>query len=243
MTESPVHAGSPSLGERITDVFVAPSKAMEATAHSPAWWLPALVAVVVVAAFTYVNVDTITPAQLEAQLESASGQQVEVLEQQLDMFADPPSWLRLISGAGAGIGVFLGGTIFALLCHLFLKLSEGQARVGQSMGVVFWAGLIAYGLKTILQWLVLVTTGSVKFMTLTLAVLLPGYDPGATPFLLAGFYGDPFVWWMLFVVVVGMARAHQLTARAAATVVLATYGLLTAVMIGIQVISKSFSGA
>jgi len=247
MTETPLQpvadAGSPSLGERITDVFVAPRRAMAATALKPAWWLPALLSLAIVGVFTAVNVHTITPAQLEAQLESAPAAQVPVLEQQLEMFMDPPTWLRVVTGLGAGVGVFVGGAVFAMICHLFLKLSEGRGRMGQSMGVTFWAGLIAYGLKSLLSWGVLVATGSVKAMSLTAVALLPDFDPSSMPAMIASFFGDPFLWWMLVVVVIGMARAHTLPTRSAATVVVATYALLMALMIGLQVVSKALTGA
>jgi hypothetical protein len=237
-------AGSPSLGERISDVFVAPTRAMIATAANPAWWLPALIVFVIMFLFTAVNAHLLMPAQTEMQLQHASGAELEALEQQMAMFEDPPVWLRIVSGLGAGFGVtILGGMIFALIVHLFLRLSEGSGRLGQTVGVVFWSGLIAYGLKTVLAWVVLVVTGSAQAAGLTLASLFPDPDPQSLPYLLATLFGDPFVWWMLAVAVIGMACAHRLTWGRAATVVAATYVLLSAVLVGFNLLGQAVSGA
>lgn len=235
--------GSPNLGERITDVFVAPTRAMRAVADRPAWWLPALISFLVVAVFTLVNVQQVTIAQLEGQLETASGPQVEALEQQLSLFEDPPAWLRVFSGLGGGVGVVLGGLIFALVCHLFIRLSEGQGRLGQSVGVVFWAGLIVYSFKTLLTWVVLVVTGSVTASSLTLAAVVGDGNPQSVPTMLGNLLGDPFVWWMLYVVMVGMAVAHRMAFNRAATVVVATYLLLVAIMTGFGLLGTLMSGA
>ncbi len=117
MTESAAaDLGSPTLGERITDVFVAPGRAMLATANRPAWWLPALISCLVILLFTMVNVQQITTVQREAQLEEASSDQAAMLEKQLELFEDPPVWLRALSGLGAAVGVLVGGLIFAMVC-------------------------------------------------------------------------------------------------------------------------------
>jgi hypothetical protein len=241
-TEQPI-LGSPTLGERITDVFVAPTRAMHAVARQPAWWLPALISFTVVALFTLVNVQELTLAQLEAQLETASGQQAEVLASQIELFEDPPAWLRAFSALGGGVGVVFGGLIFALFCHLFIRLSEGQGRLGQTVGVVFWAGLIAYAFKTLLAWIVLVVTGSVRLSSLSAAAFIGDGNPQSLPTLLGNLLGDPFVWWMLFVVMVGMAVAHKLAFARAATVVAATYLLLAAIMTGFSLVGTLVSGA
>lgn len=235
--------GSPNLGERITDVFTAPTRAMRAVAERPSWWLPALISFVVVAVFTLVNVQQMTVSQLEVQLETASGPQAEALQQQLELFEDPPGWLRAFSALGGGVGVVLGGLIFAMVCHLFIRLSEGQGRLGQSVGVVFWAGLIVYSLKTLLTWIILVVTGSVRASSLTAAALIGDGNPQSVPTMLGNLLGDPFVWWMLYVVMVGMAVVHRMAFTRAATVVVATYLLLVAIMTGFGLLGTLVSGA
>jgi hypothetical protein len=237
-------AGSPSLGERISDVIVAPVRAMTATAERPMWWAPALLVFVIMFLYTALNAHHLMPAQTEMQLENAPAGQVEMLEEQLELFRDPPIWLRVLSGLGAGFGVtILGGLIFALITHMFLKLSEGGGRLGQSVGVVFWAGLIAHGLKPIVSWIILVTTGSVTAAGLTAASLFADPDPGSTAYVLASVLGDPFAWWMIGVVAIGMAIAHRMTFGRAATVVVATYLLLSAILVVFALVGQAVSGA
>ncbi|MBD3220709.1 hypothetical protein GF314_05660 [bacterium] len=237
-------AGSPTLGERISDVIVAPVRAMTATAERPMWWAPALLVFVVMFLYTALNAHLLMPAQTEMQLENAPAGQVEMLEEQLELFRDPPIWLRILSGLGAGFGVtILGGLVFALITHMFLKLSEGEGRLGQSVGVVFWAGLIAYGLKPIISWVILLATGSVHAAGLTVASLLPDPDPGSVTYVLASMFGDPFVWWMIGVVAIGMAIAHRMTFGRATTVVVATYLLLSAILVGFTLVGQAVSGA
>lgn len=236
--------GSPTLGERITDVFVAPSRAMQAVADRPAWWFPALIVFVLMFLYTALNAHILMPAQTQMQLENAPPAQRDMLEEQLELFQDPPVWLRLISGIGAGFGVvILGGLIFAIITHMFLKLSEGQGRIGQTVGVVFWSGLIAYGLKTVLSWVVLVVSGSVTAASLTAAALLASPDPQSIGYVLASMFGDPFVWWMLVVSAIGMTFSHRIPFARAATVVGATFMLLSAVLVGFTLLGQAVSGA
>ncbi len=86
-------------------------------------------------------------------------------------------------------------------------------------------------------------TGSVRATGLTVAALLGEANPQSLPVVAANLFGDPFVWWMLFVVVLGMAIAHKLTAARAATVVLVTYLLLAAIMMGFTLLGQLMSGA
>ena len=78
-----------SLVERFSDVFVAPGRAMAATARRPAWWLPALVVFTIMFLYTAINAHLLMPAQSEMQLEHATGEQREMIEQQLELFRDP----------------------------------------------------------------------------------------------------------------------------------------------------------
>ncbi len=151
--------------------------------------------------------------------------------------------LRVVSGLGAGIGMaILGGLVFGLILHVFLKLSEGQATTKQTLGMVYWAGLIGYGLKTILSWIVLVVTQNVQLSALSVTSLMPDGNPQSLAFVLAGWFGDPFVWWMLAVLSIGAVIVHRLPMVRGATVVVATYTLLGAVMAAFTLIGSALSG-
>lgn len=233
----------PSLGERFVDVFTAPVKAMDAVAVRPAWVVPALVVFALMFVYTAVNMHIIMPAQTEMQLEHATDAQAAALETQLEMFTDPPVWLRVLVGLGAGLGVvLLGALVFGLVLHLFLKLSEGQGTVKHTLGIVYWSGLIAYGLKTLLSWIVVVLTGSMQMATLSAASLIPDPNPQSLSYVLAGLFGDPFVYWMLAVAVIGVSRVHLIPVVRAAVVVVATYVLLSAIPVGFTLLGQMVSG-
>ena len=240
-TESP--SPPAPVSERFVDVFTAPVKAMQAVAERPAWVVPFLVLFAIVALYTAANVHIMVPEQTEMSLAFASNDQAAGLEQQIEMFLDPPLWLRLVAGIGAGLTVVIFTILIpGLLMHLFLKLSGGVAQVGQTIGVVFWSGLIAYGLRTILSWIIIVVTGSARHAGLTATSFIADPNPQSVPYVLAGLYGDPFVYWMMFVAVLGLAIVHRLDVARAAIVAVATYVLLSAIPIGFTLLGQAFSG-
>jgi len=231
------------IGERFVDVFTAPVKAMKGVAERPAWVIPCLVLFAIMALYTAANVHIMVPEQSEMSLAFASNEQAAGLEQQIEMFLEPPLWLRLVAGIGAGLTVVIFTILIpGLLMHLFLKLSGGVAQAGQTLGVVFWSGLIAYGLRTILGWIIIVVTGSARHAGLTATSFMSDPNPQSVPYMLAGLYGDPFMYWMMFVVVLGLAIVHRLEFSRVAIVAVATYVLLSAIPIGFTLLGQAFSG-
>ncbi len=239
----PVAAAPPALLDRVVKVFVAPSAAMGEVAERPAWLFPLALVCLTVWLFTSVSLHVIMPEQLERQLAFAEGARADALEQQLDMFSEPAAWLRVLVGLGSG----LSATLFAilvpgLLLHLFLRLSEGQGTLRQTLGVVSWAGLIAYGLRSLLSWIIVIVTGSGAHAGLTAATLMPDADPSSIGYVAANLFGDPFVYWMLWVILIGVVRMHRLATSRAATVIVATYVLLSAVTIGFSLLGQALGG-
>ena len=231
------------ISERFVDVFTAPVKAMQAVAERPAWVVPFLVLFAIVALYTAANVHIMVPEQTEMSMAFANDQQATAMENQIEMFLDPPLWLRLLSGIGAGLTVVVFSLLIpGLLMHLFLKLSGGVAQASQTIGVVLWSGLIAYGLRTILSWIIIVVTGSARHAGLTATSFIADPNPQSVPYMIAGLYGDPFVYWMMFVVVLGLAIVHRLEVSRTAIVAVATYVLLSAIPIGFTLLGQAFSG-
>jgi len=241
----PVPVAEASLWERVPLVVTSPLEVFARVKRRPGWWLPGLLILVLVGLYTAVNLHTVMPENLERQLATADGgTQREMLEKQLDLFSDPPPWLRLVSGFGAGIGAWLMLLIPGLIYHLFLKLSEGKATVGQTLGVTYWAGLIPFGVKTVLSWVLLVLTGSVAAAQATgVAALLGDRDPQSLPFLLAAFFGDAFMIWYLVLLVLGFALVHGVSRQRAAVVTIATYVLVSAVQITLTLLGQAMGGA
>lgn len=233
----------PPLSQRFVQVFTAPRRAMAAVAVRPAWLPPALLICGLMILYTAVNMHIILPEQTELQLEHATGAQVEMLEKQLDQFSDPPAWLRVLMGLGAGLSVLVFAVLLpGWLLHLFLRLSEGKGTVKQTIGVVCWAALIPYGLRTLLSWIIVVGTGSGRFAGLTLASVLPNPNPQSLTYTIAGVYGDPFTYWMLWVILLGVMIVHRLPFVRSLTVIAATYVLLSVFPIGGSLLGQVLAG-
>lgn len=234
---------TPSLSQRIVMVFTAPAAAMRVVAVQPAWLQPLGIICLLVWLYTAVNLHIVLPEQTERQLAHAPESQVEMLHQQLELFSEPPVWLRVLMGLGSG----LSAAVFAILIpglvlHMFLRLSEGQGTARQTLGVVCWAGLIAYGLRTILSWFIVALTGSGTHAGLTVASLMQDANPSSLGYVIANLYGDPFVYWMLWVILLGIVQVHQLAFSRALTVLVATYVLLSAIPIGFTLLGQVFGG-
>jgi hypothetical protein len=228
-----------SLGDRIVKVFVAPTVAMREIAVRPAWLVPLGLVWLLVWLYTAANLHIILPEQTERQIAHAPDAQVEMLYQQLDMFSDPPAWLRVLMGLGSGLSAAVFAILLpGLILHLFLRLSEGAGTARQTLGVVCWAGLIAYGLRTLLSWIIVAVTGSGVHAGLTAASLMPAGNPASLGHVIANLYGDPFVYWMLWVILLGVMQVHRLAFNRALTVIVATYVLLSAVPIGFTLLGQ-----
>ncbi len=243
MPEAEAHAEPTPVSERFVDVFTAPGKAMAAVAERPMWFLPLLVVFAIMSLYVAANINIIIPEVMERSIDNARGDQVEAMEKILDMFVDPPAWLRVVAGIAAGIfAVIFSITLPTLVVHMFLKLSGGVAVIGQTLGVTAWASLIVHGFRTLLSWIVIVVTGSAQNANLTAASLLPEYNPEAPLSVIANLYGDPFMYWALAVTILGLAKVHRLGLIPAATVVVATYVLLSIFPIGKALLDQKLAG-
>jgi len=228
-----------SISERFTDVFTAPRRAMAGVARQPAWIIPFLVIFLLMALYAAANVQLITLAQQESMREFLPPGQEDVFEERLERYQDPSLALRLWQGIQTGLGTtFIALLVPAVVLFGFCRLSEGTGRFTPTLGVVFWAGLIMYGLKTLLSWIVLAVTGNVPLSLLSAQALLPQQNPLHPLYAAAGLLGDPFFWWMLWVVALGLARVHRIAEQRALVVVVATHGLFSAVLIGLIAVAR-----
>ncbi len=235
---APSPAGSPPA-ERFVDVFTQPRRAMDGVAERPLWSLPFLVIFLLMTLYAAANVQLITLAQQESMREFLPAGQEEIFEERLERYQDPSVPLRLWQGIQTGLGTtFIALLVPAVVLFGFCRLSEGTGSFKGTLGVIFWSGLIMYGLKTILGWVVLVATGNVALSYLSLQSFMPGQNPLHPLFAAAGLLGDPFFWWMLWVVALGLARVHRIAEQRALVVVLATHGLLSVVLIGITALAR-----
>jgi hypothetical protein len=230
---------SPTLADRFVDVFTSPRRAMNAVAERPLWSVPFLVIFLLMALYAAANVQLITLAQQESMSEFVAPGQEGLFAERLERYQDPSVALRTWQGIQTGLGsTFIALLVPAVVLFGFCRLSEGSGSFKGTLGVVFWSGLILYGLKTILGWIVLVLTGNVSLAYLSLQSVLPVQNPMHPAFAAAGLLGDPFFWWMLWVIALGLARVHRLAERRALVVVLASHGLFSGVLIGIVALAR-----
>ena len=236
---APPPAPSLALGDRFVLLLRRPWSAMQEVVERPSVMVALGAIFLLMTLYTALNVHTLVPEQAEWQLEHATADRIEVLESQIELFLDPPAWLRAIAGLGSGFSIALFAVLLpGLLLHLFLRLSEGRGRLRQTLGVVSWAGLIPYGLRTLLSWVIVILTDSGRLAGLTLASLLPDPNPQSVAYVAASLYGDPFTYWMLWIIVLGVMQAHRLAFGRALVVTAATYVLVSAVPIGFTLLNQ-----
>jgi hypothetical protein len=232
-----------SLIDRFILLVRRPWSAMHAVADQPAVMIALGIVFLLMTLYTAVNVHIIVPEQTEWQIEHAPVDHIPALEQNIELFSDPPVWLRLAAGLGSGFSVALFAVLVpGLLLHLFLRLSEGQGSLRQTLGVVGWAGLIPYGLRTLISWVIVVLTDSSRLAGLTLASVLPDPNPQSVAYITANLYGDPFMYWMLWVMVLGIMQTHRLAFGRALAVTAATFVLLSAIPIGFTLLNQVLTG-
>ena len=235
---APPPAGSPPA-ERFIDVFTQPRRAMDGVAQRPLWSLPFLVIFLLMMLYAAANVHLIVVDEYEGLRALMPAEQSETFEQMVEEVSDPTLSMRFRQGIYSALGVvFFWLLVPATALYGFCRLSEGVGSFHGTLGVIYWAGLIAFGLKTLLGWLVLVISGDVALSYLSLQSLLSERNPMNPLFFVAGLLGDPFFWWMLWVVALGLARVHRIAEQRALVVVLATHGLFSVVLIGITALAR-----
>jgi len=243
---SPVPQPQPqqaSLTDRMIAVFTAPSQAMAAVAMKPAIWFPMLLLFALAAISMSASMHISMPQSMEAMGQYMPAEMQGEFGDSIDAYRDPSMGRRIWEGFKNGLNILIGFLLIpGSLLFLFMKLSGGKGKYGQSLAVVFWAGLIAFGLKSLVSWIILVLTESMRFATLNGVVFMSEFNPLSPLAVAAGLLGDPFFYWMLWVIVIGLAKVHGVPRSKAATVVFAMHILLSVIMIGVTLVIQIFMG-
>jgi len=134
----------------------------------------------------------------------------------------------LPSGFGGAATVFVMGLVFLL----FGKLAGGQGTFGQVIGVVFWSNVVSMGYASLIKWPLVVAKGSMLGVSLGPAVLVADRGVLDPLFGLLSMF-DVFTVWGVVLLVLGFAQIHGFARNKAATVVVATWLLVSLVMFGI----------
>jgi hypothetical protein len=230
---------SASLAQRFGDLVTAPTRAMADVALRPAWGLPMLLIFALMAVYTMATMHIIMPEQSEAMIEIYPPEMQDQAYAEIDKLTDPSPAQRIFQGLQSGLGIVLFAIMVpALLHHLFSRLSGGEGRLKQTLGVVYWSSLIVFGLKTVLAWIVVVVTGTGRWAGLSAQALLADQSPFNPLSVVASLFGDPFFYWTLWLVVVGLATVHRLSLGKAGIVVGAVHVLLSAMLVGLVLVAR-----
>ncbi|MHB8079210.1 MAG: Yip1 family protein [Candidatus Krumholzibacteriia bacterium] len=223
----------PGLFSRLIAVFVAPGRAMEAVKVSPRWLVPGLVIMAVMALFAGLTATISGPEQVEMMKETKFGRMMsaEQLQAAEEQALNPGPAKRIASTVSAAafgwIAVFVAGLVFLL----FGRLAGGTGTFRQVMGVVFWAGLISYGLGTLVKLPLVLAKHSVMEVSTGLGAFAPG-DPLSLGYQLLGIF-DLFSIWAVAVMVIGFEKIHGFARGKAVVVTVLPWLLMSLVMIGV----------
>jgi hypothetical protein len=228
-----------SLGQRFGDLITAPGRAMAGVAERPAWGIPFLIIFALMAVYTMATMHITMPEQTEQMIAMYPPEMQSDAYAELESLRDPTLAKRIFQGLQSGLGVAIFALMIpALLHHLFSRLSGGEGKLKQTLGVVYWSGLVVFGLKTVLSWLVVVATGSGRWASLSTQALLPEQNPFDPVYVLASFFGDPFFYWTLWLVAVGLATVHRFSLGKGGIVVGAVHVLLSGIVLGLVLVGR-----
>ncbi len=227
-------AGPPDgFGARLAALFAAPGRLMTWVQASPRWLTAGLVIMAATGLFTSLTAHIAGPEQLEVMRETRFGEMMSAEQFQEQMArAEAPSVAKrvaqFVSGAAAAwIVTFIGGLVYLL----FSKLAGGPGTFRQVMGVVFWSGIIASGLGSLVRLPLVLAKGSVMEVSTGLGVLVEP-NPLALGYQVLGAF-DLFTIWGLALIVIGFEKVHGFARVKAIAVTVLPWALMTAVMLGI----------
>jgi hypothetical protein len=219
---------SDSIGSMFTNIFVDPVRVFRRVTAKPAWGLPLLVMLVVVAAHGFL----VAPLQWEQQRQQIEmstemeQQQKEQALQGMEMMAPYSRYFGLLGTIAAGIVFFIVVGVLMLMGNVIFG---GDANFKQVASVNAWAGIIgALGLVVKTALMLLQGTYDIR---LSLAILLPSSDTNSTLYGLLNSATDIFTIWEVIVMIVGIAVVYKFEKGKAAAVVLIP--LAVAVSVGL----------
>lgn len=233
----PSPAGDTLFG-RLRDLVVKPGRLMDHVGARPRWWVPGLIVLAVLAAFTWVTAPISGPEQMEMMRNSKLMKMLpeEQWQAQYDAAMNLSAGKRATQAVTAGFMGWLTILAFGLILGFFVRMSGGKGTFKQALAVTSWAALIPFALGPIIKAPLILVTESVFRVNLGLAALLPGAEPGSPLFQALLAYGDFLTWWGLAVLVIGFSRVFGLTRNAAITSVVLPWALLSLIPLGMALL-------
>ncbi len=236
--DAPPPPGDDSLGGRLRDLFVKPGRLMDHVGARPLWWVPGLIALAVVAVFSWVTMPISGPEQMEMMRDSKlmSMMPEAQWQAQYDAAMNPTVAKRITSSLTAGIMAWLMMILFGFILGFFVRMSGGKGTFKQALGITSWAALLPFGLGPLVKAPLVLATESVSRVNLGLAALMPGGDPKSPVFLALQSYGDFLSWWGLAVTVIGFAHVFKLSRNGAIIAVVVPWALLSLIPLGMALL-------
>lgn len=238
-THSPTSPATPPAGDsfalRLRDLVTAPGRLMDRVAVAPQWWVPGLLVLVVIAAFTWLIMPISGPEQLEMMRDSKLMRMMseDVWQEQYEQALDPDPVKRVIQAVGSGLTSWVMVLLFGFILGFFARMGGGKGTMKQALGVVSWGAVIPFAIGSVVKVPLILATESMYEVTIGLAALVPGRDPSSVLGQVLMTYGDFFTWWGLVVLVIGFQRVFGMSRGAAAVAVLLPWVLASAVPLGI----------
>jgi len=223
---------------RLADLVVKPRRLMDNVGAAPRWWQAGLLIFVLMSAFAWLIMPISGPEQMELMRDSKITQLMPEggWEEAYADALDPDPMSRLFKSLGTGVSTWVMVMIMSVVLGFFAKMSGGQGKMKQSLGVVHWASLIPFGLLVLIKAPLILVTESVVQVNLGLAALMPNADPGSALFQVLVSYGDFLTWWGLALLIIGYRTVYRMTTAAAAISVLLPWALMTAIPVGIGIL-------
>ena len=227
----------PLIG-RLRDLVMHPGRLMQRVGARPRWWVPGIIVMVVVAAFSWLTAPISGPEQMELMRGSKLMSMVpeDQMQAQYDAAMNPTVAKRLMQSITAGLMAWIMMLIFGFVLGFFVRMSGGKGTMRQALGITAWAGLLPFALGPIIKAPLVLATESVFRVNLGLAALMPGAEPRSPVFQALLAYGDFLTWWGLAVMVIGFSVVFGLTRKAAVTSVVLPWAALSLIPLGIALL-------
>lgn len=224
-----------SLGGRLRDLFVKPARLMDHVGARPLWWVPGLIVLVIVAAFSWVTLPISGPEQMEMMRDSKfmSMMPEAQWQAQYDAAMNPSVAKRVSSSLTAGIVAWIMIIAFGFILGFFVRMSGGKGTFRQALGITAWGALLPFALGPLVKAPLVLATESVSRVNIGLAALMTGADAKSPVFVVLQSYGDFLSWWGLAVTIIGFARVFRLSRNAAIIAVLVPWAMLSLVPLGL----------
>jgi hypothetical protein len=235
---APVPPGGDSLGGRLRDLVLRPSRLMDHVAHRPLWWVPGLVIFVVMVVFTWLTAPISGPEQMEMMRDSKlmSMMPEDQWQAMYDDAMNVSTGKRITQSLTGGFMGWLTVIVFGFILGFFARMGGGKGSFRQALGVTSWAALLPFALGPLVKLPIVLATESVFEVNLGLAALLPGGEPGSPLFQVLLTYGDFLTWWGLAVLVIGFSRVFGLARQAAIVSVVLPWALLSLVPLALTLL-------